>query len=127
MPAWSVRTSTQSCRIRCTDDVYDKINKDRLLGYHPRWAGNEPWRNFMAMSPMRVTAAYDPSDLMQCSVDCRRVEFMRYPKIHEDGWRIEVALITDATLQDLMMLRDFRLPGESARAAEERRHIQAYL
>ena len=77
-----------------------------------------------SMPPLRVITAYDPNDLMQCSVDCRRVEFMRYSKIHEDGWRIEVALITDAPLQDLMMLRDFRLPGESARAAEERRHTE---
>jgi hypothetical protein len=106
--------------------VYDKSNKDRLLGYHPRWAANDPWRNFVAMPPMRVTAAYDPNDLMQCSVDYRRVELMRYSKIHEDGWRIEVVLITDATLQDLMMLRDFRLPGENPGEAEERRFRASY-
>jgi hypothetical protein len=107
--------------------VYDKGNKDRLLGYHPRWAANDPWRRFMAMPPLRVTAYPYDNDLMQCSVDCRSVEFMRYSKIHEDGWRIEIVLITDATLQDLMMLRDFRLPGESPRAAEERRYMAAYL
>jgi hypothetical protein len=104
--------------------VYDKGNKDRLLGYHPRWAANDPWHQYMVMPPLR--ACYSEPDLMQCSVSCSRIEFMRYTKISDDGWKLDVVLITDAPLQDLMMLRDFRLPGETAPEAEERRWRASY-
>jgi hypothetical protein len=80
----------------------------------------------MVMPPLRATAYPYDHDMMQCAVDVRSIELMRYSKIHEDGWRIEVVLITDAPLKDLMMLRDFRLPGESPGEAEERRFRASY-
>jgi hypothetical protein len=107
--------------------VYDRKNTDRLLGYHPKWPLGDRFHRISVIPPLRVTAAYDPNDLMQCSVDYRSVELTRDYRYSDYGWKAEAIIVTDATLQDLMMLRDFRLPGESARAAEERRYIQAYL
>jgi hypothetical protein len=77
--------------------VYDRKNTDRLLGYHPKWPLGDRFHRISVIPPLRVTAAYDPNDLMQCSVDYRSVELTRDYRYSDYGWKAEAIIVTDAT------------------------------
>jgi hypothetical protein len=49
-----------------------------------------------------------------CHVCSSQWEMQRVLLSSGDGWEAEVALVTYAPLKDLMLLRDFRLPGEDS-------------
>ena len=63
--------------------VYDSINKDLLLGYHPRWAGGEPYRRFMVGTYMSVPCS--PAVMPEEAVTSRTVEFQRGYKYSDSG------------------------------------------
>lgn len=103
--------------------VYDRENRNRLLGIHPRWSNDNTHYNFVTNEHPR--ACYDPQlppwaqpmpSALFYSVLMERVALFS-----NDGWDAEVALVTDAPLEHLMKLRDFRLPNESEHAADYRR------
>jgi hypothetical protein len=105
--------------------VYDSINKERLLGHHPRWPGPEPYYRFAAMH-MLSARCFDINKVPEICPSVRYVEFRRDYRYSENGWKVEPILLTYAPLSDLMLLRDFTLPDETERAAYERRDRAAY-
>lgn len=100
--------------------VYDAMNHDRLLGYHPRWSDSYDERHFVGGKMPSVTCT--PTPLPLCaSITLHQVSLRRIVKRSDNGWKAEVALVTSAPLEHLLMLREFRLPGEDEYEAEERR------
>lgn len=82
-------------------NVYDARNNERLLGQHPRWAGDYPNQSF-ALYPGPVTCNFDPG--ASINLDYVRLERVTFQK---DPWNPEVALITSAPLKLLVQLPGF--------------------
>jgi hypothetical protein len=104
-------------------EVYDRRNPERLLGTLPRPdvpANGGPIS--VAVMP-RFSPFYDEPlrPLAPAHYAHKVLHFQPDKRYSEGGWKIDVAVTTDAPLDDLMRLQDFRLPGEDARAARMRR------
>lgn len=112
-------------------NVYDAINKDRLLGTHPRWAARDSVGLYATCARMGAVSSY-PGSLMYVSaghgpvpimdvMTVDTVELVRFTKVSKCGWEAEVALSTFSPLEHLMRLKDFCLPGEEPYEAQRRR------
>lgn len=95
-------------------NVYDSVNRNRLLGTHPRWAEREyDCKRYATALPMHMwDFSMSPGSVNSISVE--HVTLQRSVITSPDGWDAEVALVTYDPLVLLMRLRDFRLPGEDA-------------
>lgn len=101
-------------------EVRDSKNTDRVLGSVPRPTGNTPSLNggdrysMVVMGRMNLACELDPMLNPAMETAISRVDF---------GFRCvnwNVVLITDARLDTLMLIRGFRLPGET----EEQAHVR---
>lgn len=110
--------------MNCDVEVRDSVNNGRLLGIfrNPPWDPNHFGRDqyqIACCSPIDSVCSYGPKQ-MPCTITT--VTF-RVVWQHENyGWVKKGFLVTDSLLKDLLLLREFRLPGESERAAEYRRY-----
>jgi hypothetical protein len=101
-------------------DVYDLGNSDRLLGSVPKpdWRGGRSLR-VAAMGRLSVTSW--PTDPCEESVSVTTVDFEASIKRGPNPLDVRGVLTTTAPLKHLLMLRDFRLPGET----EEQAHVRS--
>ena len=61
-------------------------------------------------------------ELPEVSFNVNYVEFRRDYLYSDGGWKVEPILLTYSPLEHLMMLQDFKLPGETDEQAYRRRH-----
>ena len=103
-------------------EVYDAVNRDRLLGTIPKPDMRSSHVRMAAMPRMAVCdfRTVDYSEIMETTV--RTVTMEANIKRGPNPLDVKGVLTTYDPLSDLLKLRDFRLPGESERAAEERRY-----
>lgn len=101
-------------------DIYDAINMDRLLGSVPKpeWRGGYSLR--VATYPGRATVSARPWD--DPTLSLKTIDFTASIK-RSGPLDVEAILTTHDRLNDLMAIRDFRLPGESHAEAERRRWL----
>jgi hypothetical protein len=104
-------------------NVYDSVNRNRLLGTHPRWAGLVGDHCHYAVC--RSVSVYNSCSIPE-KVETQLVDLQRVVITSKDGWEAEVALVTYSPLKDLMILREFRLPGEDDYGYARRREACGY-
>lgn len=75
-------------------NVYDSVNRNRILGTHPRWSGCDKWRKFY-IAPRMATVGYGCEPF---NVEVSQVELQREVIVSNDGWSAEVALVTYSPL-----------------------------
>lgn len=111
-------------------EVVDAENHNRLLGTLPRVMFKETRDRYrVAIRPrMPVIPFTDPllAYTFLCELDVRSVEFARETRYSERGWKAEVILVTNAGIEELMAIEEFRLPYESYDEARQRRR-RTYL
>lgn len=102
--------------------VYDSRNNSRLLGHV-----HEVSRNNIRPSQNLRMAITGPLTVVPWEKDVsfdrgfKTVDFT-IDKQTKDGWVYTPILLTSTPLEDLMKLRQFTLPGETRRQADERRY-----
>lgn len=113
-------------------EVRDKANSRRLLGYlvDPPEAGQllgylvappEAGQGWGVRLPMRPSLTCPLSSEAPPAIDTISVDFVFGHFVEDKGYTQRKKLLTDAPLEDLMRLGNFRLPGESEEAAHHRR------
>jgi len=116
-------------------EVRDAKNPERLLGHIPkhipgplRHKDGQTMASFnvgvMPPFPLAPDAYPDCSKLGR--FDTHVIRFYVHFRHSPDGWTRTGELHTDAPLGVLLWLREFRLPGESQREAEERAYRTRY-
>lgn len=109
-------------------EVVDAENHNRLLGTLPRGMFTETLDRYrVAMKPrMPLIPFSDPllAYSYLCELDVRTAEFARKTRYSERGWKADVVLATDAGIEDLMTIDEFRLPYESYDEARYRRRFR---
>ena len=118
-----------------TLEVYDSINKGRLLGHLEVRQEIYGYRYEVLVMPSMSIGMYVAMSLdTACDVRVEKVSFDVSPRsksnsrstgpfsrqIVSDEWKV---LETSATLETLMKMDCFTLPGEDGRVAEERRYM----
>jgi hypothetical protein len=98
-------------------EVRDEKNTDRLLGTMPEVAIAESAKHWRAATMSRIPVGVYGRDFDDEPVAVKTVTLTK----HVRGWK--VCFVTTDTLDDLMRLRDFRLPGESEEAAHQRHYM----
>lgn len=106
--------------------VVDSKNHERVLGTIPA-PSDEPLGRFFKMAVCRNLvlarlSAHAMPEITHVTLDIVILggQF--------EGWKMvqQMGLATSAKLEDLMMLSDFRLPGESAAEARHREQARRY-
>jgi hypothetical protein len=113
--------------------VYDRTNKTRLLGHIEPLGGLGDFVNVALMAALPARPWDAP--LKDTAMDARKITFhkewrkrvTRETAISRE-WVEELIYTTSDKLEDLMMLDRyrFRLPGETPKAAKERRYRSLY-
>lgn len=101
--------------------VFDSKNKSRLLGHvHEIRRTNLRHGNSIKMAlALPVYRPLTPWEDDLNSVSMKAVEFS-IDKETKDGWVYTPVFLTSSPLDDLMKLRQFTLPGETRKQADER-------
>lgn len=104
-------------------NVYDSRNPDRLLGSVARPTtpanGCDRYRlSVMPRMPRLMSTSVGPETELRYTT----IDFAYDHRASPDKWTVEAILTTSATLNDLMKLREFRLPGETNQHAEHRQY-----
>ena len=103
-------------------EVRDRKNPERLLGtFHrapPEWAGR--WYSVALAPSLRVL--HDDEPTRPFTADIRTVRFEIGTRPSADNYDLIGVFLTDNPLDDLLDINGFTLPGESLRAADERRY-----
>lgn len=93
-------------------NVYDSVNRERLLGTHPRWSGPHENYRFACYRQLGPVTSTMRDGWLTDEITIDHVDLQRIVKVSKDGWEAEVCFVTYSGLKDLMCLSDFRLPGE---------------
>jgi hypothetical protein len=104
-------------------NIVDLLNNLRLLGSIPRPYGkmSSPYLN-MAVAPRISMIQFDPS-VMPEEVNINYISMTITWVTDDDNWIKRAVYATSSTLKELMMVREFRLPGEGDEAAYYRSWI----
>lgn len=107
--------------------IVDAVNTSRVLGFILK--SDLPTYRYdmfrVAVMPSMSVCNFRPDAEPPCMVECYSVEFIAVP-YHHDHWSTEVLLKTYTPLDTLMMLRSFRLSGESRDEMKMRRHFRGH-
>lgn len=105
-------------------EVYDTVNEARLLGTLPcPPVKPHGWLNYAVTAPYYDLSRKVP-DQHEERLRVSKVSFR--VSVKTDGWNAKVVLTTAEPLEQIMLIEDFRLPGESRREALERRYRHRY-
>jgi|GEM_PF-2868770 len=91
--------------------VYDRVNTKRLLGHMDVSEFNRPRNHYtvhyLVQDEPRYREPWSPF-----TANARQVQLHVEHVPSADGWDVETIFLTDASLEDLMKLRQFRLSME---------------
>jgi hypothetical protein len=103
-------------------EVYDAVNRDRLLGTIPKPSMQGRFVQMAVLPRMAVcdfrAVSYDEIAEVTYTKVTMEADIKRGPNPLD----VKGVLTTHDKLNDLLKLRDFRLPGESEHQAEQRRY-----
>jgi hypothetical protein len=108
-------------------EIYDKENRDRLLGYLVKRPVHKMEGRYFRMQvaptlPLYCLQHIKPEYDYLCQAYTVTFEFDFKPA--DNGWVRNAVMVTDASLELLQKLPDFRLPGEDEHMAHMRRHYR---
>lgn len=107
--------------------IYDYHSRRRLLGHlanPPRFRGET--LHLVTAAPTGLNYASSPSDAADLTYVRRVVLDLTEGETDYENWAIPLIFVTEAPLRDLLRVDGYRLPGENARMAEERRYTATY-
>lgn len=106
-------------------EVYDSRNPERLLGTMVNQPDRRPDHRYHVFAAM-VPPLGSPFANYVASVDVsvRQVALEFGFRRSEDGWDQLGIYTTSASLEDLLGIREFRLPGESEHQAQHRHYFR---
>ncbi|WP_316172990.1 hypothetical protein [Bradyrhizobium sp. SZCCHNRI2049] len=103
-------------------EVYDMGNGDRLLGTVPKPEFNGGRQLRMLCMPRALASYYSPRATVPDTIETTSITLECGVRRGPNPLDVRGVLSTAACLRDLMLVRDFRLPGESEWQAEQRRY-----
>lgn len=107
-------------------NVVDSRNHERILGSIPQPHVPHPGAGLVITFPcMPLRCVTSGPDLSIPETSFRTVN-MTIERRHLDAWTTVPYLATSTPLEDLTLVEDFRLPGETRQEAEMRRVERAY-
>ena len=106
--------------------VYDRLNPKRLLGHLHQYPDLTPNHRMISVAVMPYPMLFpSPAQEIAQKVSYNVLQFHVSWVFRERGWAQAAILLTDATLDLLMECREFTLPGEDERSADDRRYTAA--
>jgi hypothetical protein len=102
--------------------VYDAVNKDRLLGSIPVPSMAAAGRHIVFPTMAPPMSLYDAAREFSPSMRFDTVEMEVSHRYDATTWTAEFILVTSTPLNVLTRVRDFRLPGENEGQAADRRY-----
>jgi hypothetical protein len=106
-------------------EVYDSVNKSRLLGTLKNPPALQPGRSHMvsyAYCHAGIVSHFNPNEPILPTLEIEPIDLFIEWLTTDGGWIHRAVIVTREPLSKLARLREFRFPGESDRAAYHRVH-----